>query len=284
MIRIIVLLIVVLVQWFGIKASPMTYSKSDSILVCQILAEASGSACAFNDVLFVAEKFLGKPYVAHTLEVNDEEKLVINTRELDCTTFIETVTALVICIRYGKCLFSDYTDILRSIRYREGEINGYASRLHYFSDWIVDNHKKGWVYEVNMANLPFTSVQELHVNYMSTHPSAYKALCDNPFLASDIELIEQELSGKSFRFIPEDELLNTRQIRNVINDGDIIAITSAVEGLDIAHVGFAFWKSDGLHLLHASSVHKKVIKDNTLLWDYLRKRKHHTGVRVVRIK
>lgn len=33
-------------------------------------------------------------YVAHTLEVNDEEKLVVNFDEVDCTTFVEYVLAL----------------------------------------------------------------------------------------------------------------------------------------------------------------------------------------------
>lgn len=38
--------------------------------------------------------FLKTPYVAHTLEVNDEEKLVVNFDEVDCTTFVEYVLAL----------------------------------------------------------------------------------------------------------------------------------------------------------------------------------------------
>lgn len=279
--RIITLLFLVFAHSLGIKAN---HSNSDSLLVCQILTDVSLKTGTANDVLYVAEKFLGKPYVAHTLEVNEEEELVVNTRELDCTTLVETVTALVICIRYGKRSFGDYKDILQSIRYRGGEIHGYVSRLHYFSDWIADNQSKGWVYEIQSPNPPFSSVQDLLVNYMSSHPSAYKSLRNNPFLTSDMELIEQELSGKRFLFIPKDKLLNTKQMRNVIKDGDIIAITSAVEGLDISHIGFAFWQSDGLHMLHASSVHKKVIKDKTLLRDYLQKRKSHTGIRVVRIK
>ena len=34
-------------------------------------------------------------------------------------------------------------------------------------------------------------------------------------------------------------------------DGDIIAATSTVPGLDIAHTGIALWRDGRLHLLHA---------------------------------
>ncbi len=34
-------------------------------------------------------------------------------------------------------------------------------------------------------------------------------------------------------------------------DGDIIAATSTVAGLDIAHTGIALWRDGRLHLLHA---------------------------------
>ena len=44
-------------------------------------------------ILHNALTYLGKPYVAHTLEINDEEQLVVNLEEVDCTTFVEYVLA-----------------------------------------------------------------------------------------------------------------------------------------------------------------------------------------------
>jgi hypothetical protein len=73
-------------------------------------------------------------------------------------------------------------------------------------------------------------------------------------------------------------------MRQTVKDGDVIAITSSKPGLDIAHLGFAVWKPDGLHLLNASSVHKKVEEDPQLFRIYMQNRSHVTGIRVVRLK
>ena len=82
----------------------VTYQQSDSVRICRLLQQAPADATT----LWFARQFLGIPYVAHTLEVNDREQLVVNTRQLDCTTFVETVTALKLCTQAGKLGFADY--------------------------------------------------------------------------------------------------------------------------------------------------------------------------------
>ena len=64
--------------------------------ICCTLAIASSVSAqeADNAMLKYGLSFLKTPYVAHTLEVNDEEKLVVNFDEVDCTTFVEYVLAL----------------------------------------------------------------------------------------------------------------------------------------------------------------------------------------------
>ena len=115
-------------------SAQVTYERADSITICRLLQKANRQ----SDVLWIAREFLGVPYVAHTLEVNDREQLVVNTRQLDCTTLVETVTALKICAQQGRRTFADYVNTLRNLRYRQGIVDGYPSRLHYFSDWILD--------------------------------------------------------------------------------------------------------------------------------------------------
>jgi hypothetical protein len=72
-------------------------------------------------------------------------------------------------------------------------------------------------------------------------------------------------------------------LRQAINDGDIIAITCKKEGLDIAHLGFAVWHADGLHLLNASMLHKEVVEEPMTLYQYLQQHSTHTGIRIIRI-
>ena len=257
-----------------------TYQQADSVKICQLLSQASRD----TPVLWLARQFLGVPYVAHTLEVNDDERLVINTRQLDCTTLVETVTALKLCAQQGQRSFADYQNMLRQLRYRQGNMAGYPSRLHYFTDWIRDKVDMQLVQDVQEPNPPFTMVQTVNVDYMSTHPTAYKALKANPALVPEIRAQEQSLTGLKVRYIPKRAVRNSALLRKTIKDGDILAITCNKKGLEIAHLGFAVWRKDGLHLLNASMIHKKVVEEPMTLYQYLQKHKTHTGIRVVRIK
>ena len=257
-----------------------TYQRADSVKICQLLSQANRE----TSVLWLARQFLGVPYVAHTLEVNDDERLVVNTRQLDCTTFVETVAALKLCTQAEKRNFADYLDALRLLRYRQGRMAGYPSRLHYFTDWIRDKAQMQLVTDVQQPNPPFTAVQNVSVNYMSTHPTAYKALKANAALIPEIRATEQSLTGMKVRYIPKRLLRNNTLLRKAVKDGDILAITCNKKGLDIAHLGFAVWRSDGLHLLNASMIHKKVVEEPMTLYQYMQKHKTHTGIRVVRVK
>ena len=258
----------------------VTYQKADSLTVCRLLAKADSK----TSTLWFARQFLDVPYVAHTLEVNDLEQLVVNTRELDCTTLVETVTALTLCAQQGKKTWKDYLTTLRTLRYRKGVMTDYTSRLHYFSDWIADKQAMKIVKEIQSPNPPFTAVQRVNVNYMSTHPTAYKALKAHPELVPVIRKQEQQLTGTKARYIPKSALRrSTKALRQAVKDGDIIAITCNKKGLDIAHLGFAVWKKDGLHLLNASMIHKKVVEESMTFYQYLQKHSSHTGIRVIRI-
>lgn len=258
----------------------VTYQRADSIKVCQLLRQADKQ----TSTLWFARQFIGVPYVAHTLEVNDDEQLVVNTRQLDCTTLVETVTALMLCIDRGQRTWADYVRMLTMLRYRQGVLDGYPSRLHYFSDWIRDKVQMQLVNDIQQPNPPFSAVQTVNVNYMSTHPEAYKALKANAALVPLIRQQEQSLSGLKARYIPKSAVRNTKLLRSVIKDGDIIAITCNKAGLDIAHLGFAVWRKDGLHLLNASMLHKKVVEEPMTLYRYLQKHKTFTGIRILRIQ
>ena len=248
-----------------------------------LLREASRQDANTCFPLFFARKFLEVPYVAYTLEVNDTEQLVINVSELDCTTLVETVTALTLCAYQKQYTFAAFQNNLRNMRYYNGVVDGYTSRIHYFTDWIITNQKAGIVSEIQQPNPPFTAIQTVKVNYMSEHPQSYKALKAHPEFVADIRKMEARITGQKFRFIPKAEVKNTAAMREAVHDGDIIAITCNKPGLDIAHLGFAVWQQDGLHLLNASQLHKKVVEEPMTLYQYLQKHPSHTGIRIIRI-
>ncbi len=237
-----------------------------------------------ESVVRIGLSFRGTPYVAGTLDVAEEEGVVVNLLQFDCVTFVENVLAMARFIRLAEPEILDsefrlremYSGLLREIRYRGGRVDGYPSRLHYFSDWIQDNEARGLVREIT-RELGGVMDPEA-IDYMSRHPEAYWQLVD-PFNLAAIREIEGWLSGQTrYKIFQED--LPARISR--IQDGDIIAITSAVAGLDVAHTGLAYWQDGELHLLHAPLVGDVVEVSRLPLAERIWRTDAQDGIRVVR--
>lgn len=256
------------------------YTARDSAEVCRLLRlQPTG-----NDVLFYGRQFKGIPYVAHTLEVADPERLVVNLTGLDCTTFVETACALAMTHRQGSTSFADYCRNLMRLRYRGGVMDGYLSRLHYFTWWLHDNVDKGLFTEVR-DNKHWNAPLTVRNHYMTKHWEQYKMLKANPEFVPEITRMEREANGPDGTYLPESALSLGKDQLACIHDGDVIGIVTTKDGLDYSHLGIAVWGRDGkLHLLNASSVYKKVVEDNNTLHKYLGERKTSTGIRLLRLK
>ena len=265
------------------------YTPEDSIRVMNLLQSAEKDAAndttAGQTMLRIGRAIekMNIPYVAHTLEPNDQERLIINLRELDCTTFVESAMALTLCVRSGRTTFDDYCRILQKIRYWQGRAPQYIRRLHYFTSWIEDNTTMDLVKELQTPNPPFTAVQTVQAHYMTQHVDKYRMLTVNPQDVPMIREMEKRIEGKKYRYIPKQQLYNNRQLRNTIHDGDIIVIITNIKGLDTQHIGIAAWHADGLHLLNASSIHHRVIEEPMTLRQYLYKHPTMPGIRIVRV-
>ena len=229
--------------------------------------------------------FVGTPYAPGTLEVAGSEAVVMNLEELDCVTFVENVLALnrFVRIQDQGILESEwetrdaYRAALREIRYRSGRIDGYPSRLHYFSDWILDNESKGLVQEMTQDMGGEEDIRA--IDFMTTHPEAYRQLADLANLRT-IQQTEYQLSLLTRFKIPEDRI-STRM--SGIRNGDIIAATSTVEGLDVAHTGLAYWQGSELYLLHAPLVGGNVEVSRQPLAERILRLDGQDGIRVVRV-
>jgi len=237
-------------------------------------------------VAAIARTFVGAPYVPGTLDPPGPESLVIDFRGFDCVTLVENVLALARFVREpGSAALLErrsaaedrYEDILTRIRYRGGRREGYASRLHYFSEWIADAAAKGLVIDVG-EELGGTRDTE-RVNFMSAHVEAYPRLREDPPVLEEVRRTEERLSGLGRWFVPEDRL---EQVENAIQDGDIIAATSTVAGLDVAHTGIAVRVDDGLRLLHAPLVGDSVEISEETLARRVRRIGEQDGVMVAR--
>ena len=256
-------------------------NNQDSIKVEKWLKEATILSKDSCRTLHFAKQMLGVPYVAGTLDGNEEERLVVRTDALDCTTFVETVLALCIADKREEQTYGSFKKALADVRYRDGVLDGYASRLHYFSDWIRNNEQMGFVRECTSETL-CAQPQKLWLDFMTTHVDSYLPMKKNPALVEVMAAQEKNWQGTIVSYIPKEKLnLSSEELK--IKNGDILAMVTNIKGLDVVHVGFAFWKDNHLHLLHASSVAKKVIEDPKTLFEYSKNTKAHIGVRAIRV-
>jgi hypothetical protein len=220
--------------------------------------------------------FINVPYKEGTLERSGKEKLIVNVSAFDCTTFLETVLALTKCAAAGKFSRSEFRRNLKLIRYHQGKIDGYSSRLHYFTDWLRDNEKKKILKDVSSQF--HAAVQRKKINYMTLNRASYPAL-KNEFEFRKMLVIEKNISRKMFHIIGKDKV---SQQKTTIRNGDIVAFATKDEGLDVAHVGFAIWQGKNLHLLHASRKEGAVVISEKTLVAYLQANKKFTGIIIAR--
>lgn len=257
--------------------------EGDSAHIVDLLLQGADLDTDTNIPLFFANHFKGYPYVAFTLDQGKEEKLVINTKGLDCTTFVENVLALTVCVKRGLTSFHDFCDVLTQVRYIQGKV-AYTSRQHYFTTWITDNLADGLIEDITLPEPPLSAKRKSNVDYMTTHVESYKMLNAHRQWLPAIREMEQQVNNTTYTFIPKAQLRDSNKYRDYIHDGDIIGIVTNKKGLDISHVGLAIWHADGLHLFNASSLHKKVVDEPMTLYQYLQKQTSSAGIRVVRIK
>ena len=259
----------------------MIYSREDRA-ICETLLKSARQrkdrVKPFSElILAVGRSFLDAPYEPDTLEREGREELVVNLRAFDCVTFVENSVVLAGLIRSGKTAFADFTAALEKIRYRRGRCDGYASRLHYFTDWIHDNSRKSLVRDITreMGGIPFRKTFHWLTDRREDHPG-FK----DPIAFRRMRIIEATCSRRSLFFIPKASL-ETAVDR--IMDGDIIAITSDERGLDVSHAGFSIRTGDQLHFLHASSAAGGVVLSEITLNRYLLAKRSRTGIIVCRV-
>jgi hypothetical protein len=228
-------------------------------------------------VIEIAKSFLGTAYASGTLEAPGKEQLLINLQTLDCVTFYENSLVLARCIKKNTMTFEDYKKELQFIRYRGGIIDEYPSRLHYTSDYFFDNENKGVI--KNITKKIGGVLYKKKINFMSTHIDSYLQLKENPEFVKMIAAQESEINKRTMYHIPKSKI---KKVASQINDGDILGITTTIEGLDCTHTGIAIWHNKELHMIHAPRPGLKVQITETPLWEYLMEIKKDEGIMVAR--
>ncbi len=225
--------------------------------------------------LLAGKAFLGSPYVGGSLDRQGEESLVVNLERFDCFTLMETCLAVAHAAKADGG-YPAFVQSLQRIRYRQGRIEGYPSRLHYTVDWAYDNARKRLVKDVTADLGGALDAKPIH--FMTEHRDAYPKLADDEFYEA-MRRVEAAINQRERRYIPKDRLAS---IEDRVQDGDLLALTANVEGLDVVHVGIAIRQNGRLHMLHASTTAKRVEITPQPLAEYLANRARQSGVMIFR--
>ncbi len=276
------ILIIIAITIFGslgasAQAVRFANEASDTARITKILVEECRLDHPGNTER-IARQFIGTPYASGTLE-HSPEMLTVNLDSLDCTTFVETVLALTYTAAEHRQSWRDFTYNLQRLRYRQGEVDSYASRLHYPSAWIVDNTSRGNSKELT-ADVPGARYNVKSLDYMSSHRDAYPALTDSANYA-DIRKMEAGFSNHRYPVVKTPQVKN-KALMQVAKPGDVVLLTTSTRGLDATHMGILTFDGKEFHLIHASKKAGKVIEDQQTLSEYLR-RNRNEGIRIVRL-
>lgn len=232
----------------------------------------------------VGELALGTPYQPGTLDAYlnvgsaAAEPLTVHLDRFDCVTLVESCLAAARAARLGE--HTGWPEFLRQIermRYRDGLRGGYASRLHYFSEWIADNERRGLVRNLGEELGGVEDARPLR--FMSEHRSSYPALSDDGVFTA-IAARERRLDGTVRWLIPTARIAG---VADRIHTGDVLAFATAIPGLDVTHTGLAYRDAAGtLRVLHAPLSGGAVEVSRTTLPEYVAAIRRSTGILIAR--
>ena len=235
-----------------------------------------------STMMAIARAMEGTPYVAGTLE-QEPEALRVYLDKTDCILFVELCTAWAYTLHgqalpnkdAARCSYELLCNNIRELRYRNGIIQGYASRIHYTSEWIQQNERRGLMQELTREA---GEEHEQTFSWMTRHYERYSALAHDTIACAEIGVVERRLTAAGPYYCISQEQLRTKQVQDFIRDGDIIGFVDTHEGLDIAHVALAAKEEGEWHFIHASMRGGKVMLEPTLLSEYAK-----NGIRLIRV-
>jgi hypothetical protein len=231
----------------------------------------------------VGELALGSPYVAGMLDAYAkeggdprDEPLTLDLSRFDCVLLVEGALAVARAAGGGGT-WADFAREVERMRYRGGVRDGYASRLHYFSEWIADNARRGLLRDLGaeLGGEP----DRRPLRFMTEHRGSYPALRDAAVFAQIAER-ERALDSAERIVVPTARIA---AVQDRIRTGDVLAFATRIAGLDATHTGFAYRDRRGvLRVLHAPLSGGAVEVSRGTLPEYVAAIRSATGIMVAR--
>ncbi|HEU0013731.1 MAG TPA: N-acetylmuramoyl-L-alanine amidase-like domain-containing protein [Longimicrobium sp.] len=233
----------------------------------------------------------GSPYAAYTLEAYltvgggrpEREPLILHLDRFDCVSLVESALAVARTAAAGPGVsgpaigWRRFAREVERMRYRGGVRDGYASRLHYFSEWILDGARRGLVRDLGPE---LGAVEDRRpLRFMTEHRRSYPALADE-LTFRRIGEMERSLDPFPRHVIAKERI---PEVSDRIRTGDVLAFATSIAGLDVTHTAFAYRDRGGvLRVLHAPLSGGAVEVTRATLPEYVAAIRTSTGILVAR--
>lgn len=185
-------------------------------------------------------------------------------RYLDCMTYVEHVLAISSSRKpeYQKEFLCHLVNIMFNAN---GEPLQNHLRNHFTSHWADINEKKGYL--INVArNHPHAVCRKLFLNRVGTNRTFY---VEDSFMIA--------ANPQSQWYFPLETVMAKK---TGLQSGDIVALVTDKEGLDVTHMGFFIKKAGKDWLRHASIKLNRIVDQE--FYQYLREHKTVKGLMVMR--
>ncbi|MDD5091975.1 MAG: DUF1460 domain-containing protein [Candidatus Wallbacteria bacterium] len=266
-----------------------------------------------KDMARISELFLSRPYdptgpLGEGEDARFDSDPLWRLDRFDCTTFVETVTALAL-----SRTVLDFKRNITAIRYNQGNVS-YIDRNHFTSlDWIPNNITAGFFRDISSDIAgPEIETAKAVINrrawYMSKKADSLK-LTGLDAVESGLRLLELRLSGRNFEpvtasltYVPLSSLFRDMKpsgekktahipvralfrripsgsVINIVRPGWNLVKVCGTE-LNVSHQGLAIRKNGELYFRHAAF--GRCVQDE-LMTEYLARYLNHATIRGINV-
>lgn len=233
------------------------HCNEDTIFANKALKSLAGIE-KIGDRCLAAARLLVDVPGAMSVENDSLGTVMVNFHTFDNLDFLNAVMALAKAAPEHGADWKNYAAALENVSRRKGEEKGFASKLKYGSQWIVDNIYRGNVKDMT-EYFEGGTFKTKTLDHFSRNRDKFPALADSTTYEEQ-RMVEMGFYSHRIPHIKK-QTINNRNFVSLLRDGDIIFMLPNEDDYDIYELGIVELRDGIPHLIHLSHDQGKVVAD-----------------------
>lgn len=237
--------------------APRVHCEADTVKVEAILTEISSKNVDFPQRMVLAAKALLDSPRSESVEYDSLGTVMINLHSFDPVDFLSCVLSIAQTSALRQPTWRDYAKNLEKISRVKGEDTGFASKLKYGAQWIVDNVYRGNVKDMT-EYFDGSVFKTRTLDHFTRNRDKYPALADSAIFESQ-RMIEMGYRSHKVPHMKKQTIAN-KNLLELFKPGDVIMMLSNDEYPDVFDIGIISLEGEP-HLIHIGLEEGKVTED-----------------------